>query len=90
MDDSRRIDLKRLQEKIDDPATSPARREQLLGTKDAIIEQSRDKRISETRQRLINAARAGDAKEVEKLQSQLEESDKRKGYDVYKDTHNRH
>jgi hypothetical protein len=87
MDESRKIDLQRIDEKLKDPNISPQRRQYLKDTQAVIHEQLKDKKTVAMRQHLIKAAKAGDTKEVEKVQKELQKSDKKKGFDVYRGTH---
>jgi hypothetical protein len=88
-DNSRLADLKMIDDKLHDPATSRRGKLNLERSRAAILRQESNPQIKTLRSRLLQATQAGDANEVSKIQEQLQRFDQSSGFDQHEDTRKR-
>lgn len=80
-DNSRRIDMQKIDDKLHDKKTTRRGRRLLEISRAAILRQERDPYVRTLRDRLLRATQANDAHTVAKITEQLHAYDRQHAYD---------
>jgi hypothetical protein len=82
-DESRRADLRLIDEKLHDNSTTRRGMRYLERSRSAILQQRNNSFVRNLRSRLLRATQVGDGATVNRIQEQLHDYDRRAGFDQH-------